>query len=384
MPGGRLTQQERQQIALGLADSLPYAEIARRLDRPTSTITREVMRNGGPTAYRADLAHRATERRAHRRRPAAPRGPESPRSRTGATPRPWREYEETFTTVLMASGLTKMTARVLTCLFTTDAGSLTASELAQRLQVSPASVSKAIAFLEGQSLVRRERDERRRDRYVVDDELFYQSTIASARANAQLVETARQGVAVLGPGHPGRRPPGEHRPLPRLHQRKHHPRRRTGPRSPPHQTRNDPGRHRPTGPGPRIGGPGPPTAKVTICSGSSDLGPDACGSTSSARHPAGRIPRARSTGARDPAWSQSAGTAKGSAAPPLSTAAIRRRSVKAAPGSRVTFRWPIAPVPAGVRGESARPRTGVRRLAVRARHADPRRRRARSRRGSPR
>ena len=71
MPGGRLSQQDRQQIALGLADSLPYAEIARRVDRPTSTVTREVMRNGGPTAYRADLAHRATERRAHRRRPAA-------------------------------------------------------------------------------------------------------------------------------------------------------------------------------------------------------------------------------------------------------------------------------------------------------------------------
>ena len=78
MPGGRLTQQERQQIALGLADSLPYAEIARRLDRPTSTITREVMRNGGPTAYRADLAHRATERRAHRRKHTPPRGQEAP------------------------------------------------------------------------------------------------------------------------------------------------------------------------------------------------------------------------------------------------------------------------------------------------------------------
>ncbi|MCT9112033.1 MarR family transcriptional regulator [Streptomyces mirabilis] len=91
-----------------------------------------------------------------------------------------------------------MTARVLTCLFTTDAGSLTASQLAQRLQVSPASISKAIAFLESQSLVRRERDERRRDRYVVDDDAWYEATIASARANDQLVETARQGVAVLG------------------------------------------------------------------------------------------------------------------------------------------------------------------------------------------
>nr|WP_237693619.1 MarR family transcriptional regulator [Streptomyces sp. SID2888] len=95
-----------------------------------------------------------------------------------------------------------MTARVLTCLFTTDAGSLTASQLARRLQVSPASVSKAIAFLESQSLVRRERDERRRDRYIVDDELFYQATIASARSNDRLVETARRGVSVLGPHTP--------------------------------------------------------------------------------------------------------------------------------------------------------------------------------------
>ncbi|MFE1857922.1 helix-turn-helix domain-containing protein [Streptomyces anandii] len=202
MPGGRLTQQERRQIALGLADSLPYAEIARRLGRPTSTVTREVMRNGGPTAYRADLAHRATERRAHRRR-AAP----APESRSVAQPHgrdaeAVAEYEETLTTVLMASGLPKMPARVLTCLFTSDAGSLTASRLAERLQVSPASISKAIAFLEGQSLVRRERDERRRDRYIVDDELFYQATVASARANDRLVETARQGVAVLGPHTP--------------------------------------------------------------------------------------------------------------------------------------------------------------------------------------
>ena len=202
MPGGRLTQQERQQIALGLADSLSYAEIARRLDRPTSTITREVMRNGGPTAYRADLAHRATERRTHRRRQTALRGQGAPAQRHGRDDEAVREYEETFTTLFMQQGLPKMTARVLTCLFTTDAGSLTASQLAQRLQVSPASVSKAIAFLESQSLVRRERDERRRDRYVVDDELFYQATIASARSNDQLAETARQGIAILGPHTP--------------------------------------------------------------------------------------------------------------------------------------------------------------------------------------
>ena len=191
MPGGRLTQQERQQIALGLADGLAYAEMARRLDRPTSTVTREVMRNGGPTGYRADLAHRATERRTHRRGPASSRGSQSAPQPHGRDAEAVREYEETFTTVMMASGLPKMMSRVLACLYTTDAGSLTASELAQRLQVSPASISKAIAFLEDMALVRRERDERRREHYVVDDDLWYQSMIRSAQANDQFVEVGR-------------------------------------------------------------------------------------------------------------------------------------------------------------------------------------------------
>jgi DNA-binding transcriptional regulator YhcF (GntR family) len=202
MPGGRLTQQERQQIVLGLGDGLAYAEIARRLDRPTSTITREVMRNGGPTAYRADLAHRATERRAHRRRPATPSGSQAPAPARGRDPEAVREYEETFTTLLMQSGLPKMMARALTCLYTSDEGVLTAPELVQRLQVSPASISKAMAFLESQGLIRRERDERRRDRYFVDDDVWYQSMIASARSNAELAETARKGVSVLGADSP--------------------------------------------------------------------------------------------------------------------------------------------------------------------------------------
>nr|WP_309225917.1 MarR family transcriptional regulator [Streptomyces lunaelactis] len=102
----------------------------------------------------------------------------------------------------MQQGLPKMTARVLTCLFITDAGSLTASELVQHLQVSPASISKAITFLEDQGLIRRERDEGRRERYIVDNDVWYQSMIASARSNAQLAETARQGVSILGPDTP--------------------------------------------------------------------------------------------------------------------------------------------------------------------------------------
>lgn len=202
MPGGRLTQQERQQIALGVADGLAYAEIARGLGRPTSTITREVTRNGGPTGYRAELAHHATERRAHRRRPAATRGPQSPAQADGRDAEAVRSYEEVFTALLMQQGLPKMTSRVLTCLFTADAGSLTAAELVQRLQVSPGSVSKAVSFLESQGLISRDRDERRRERYLVNDDVWYQSMIAAARSNTELAETARQGIDVLGPGSP--------------------------------------------------------------------------------------------------------------------------------------------------------------------------------------
>lgn len=203
MPGGRLTQRERQQIALGLADGLAYAEIARGLDRPTSTITREVMRNGGPTAYRADLAHHATERRTHRRRPAAPKAAApAPAPAHGRDPEAVRAYEETFTALLMQSGLPHIAARVLTCLYTADDGSLTASELVQRLRVSAGSVSKAITLLETQGLVARERDEGRRERYVADNDVWYQSMLASARSNVLLAETARQGVHVLGRGTP--------------------------------------------------------------------------------------------------------------------------------------------------------------------------------------
>ncbi|GAB3825999.1 helix-turn-helix domain-containing protein [Kribbella italica] len=200
MTGGRLSQKERQQIALGLADDLAYAEIARRLDRPTSTITREVMRNGGPTGYRADAAHRATERRAHRPKQTTPRAQGARTLGHQGDPEAVRQYEETFTSLLTAQGLPKIAARVLTSLLIAEAGSLTASELVQHLQVSPASISKAITFLDEQGLIRRERDERRRERYFADNDVWYQSTIASAHGSAQLAEVARQGVPVLGHG----------------------------------------------------------------------------------------------------------------------------------------------------------------------------------------
>ncbi|KMS75428.1 helix-turn-helix domain-containing protein [Streptomyces leeuwenhoekii] len=183
MPGGRLTQQDRQRIAAGLAEGLSYAEIARRLDRPTSTISREVARNGGPGGYRPQQAHRATVRRARRGTPAPPRA---------AGPR-GGPVEEEIIELAVRSGMPRMTARVHVDLLMSEDGRRTAAELAHRLQVSPASVSVAVNFLVQQGFVRRERDpRRRRDVYVVDDEVWYHSVVISAR---QTLESARAALA---------------------------------------------------------------------------------------------------------------------------------------------------------------------------------------------
>lgn len=179
-----MTQQERQRIAVGLADGLSYAEIARRLDRPTSTISREVARNGGPGGYRSQQAHQATVQRARRGTPAPPRaaGPQG-----GAV-------EEEIVALAVRSGMPRMTARVHVDLLLSEGGRRTAAELTRRLKVSPASVSVAVNLLVQQGYVRRERDpRRRRDIYVVDDEAWYHSVVISAR---QTLEVARASMAV--------------------------------------------------------------------------------------------------------------------------------------------------------------------------------------------
>lgn len=66
MPGVRLTVDEREEIALGLATGCSLATVADRLERPTSTVGREVERNGGRDRYRATRAQRESDERARR------------------------------------------------------------------------------------------------------------------------------------------------------------------------------------------------------------------------------------------------------------------------------------------------------------------------------
>ncbi|MGW2249955.1 helix-turn-helix domain-containing protein [Kitasatospora sp. NPDC001660] len=203
MPGGRLTDEDRRHIAAGLAEGLGYAEIGRRLGRPASTVMREVARNGGPDDYGADRAHEATRDRARRCKQVQPAAPSVPDCGHGRDPRAVLDLTESFTTLLEQQGLPRMMARVLVCLYVTDSGALTAADLVQRLRVSPASISHAVTFLEQQGMLRRERDPGgRRERYVIDDEIWLRSTLAALQMNEALVTASRRAAEILGSATP--------------------------------------------------------------------------------------------------------------------------------------------------------------------------------------
>lgn len=195
MPGGRLTYEDRRRIATALAEGRGYTEIARRLTRPTSTISREVARNGGPANYRADRAHQATAWRARRRTPRPPIATD-----TDNLPAV-QDFESEFAAMMARTGLAPTAAKVLACLYTSDSGSHTSAELVRHLGVSPASVSKAVAYLEKLAMVRRER-EGRRDRYVIDDDVPYQAWSSSTRTIRTWAATAGHGATLLGDATP--------------------------------------------------------------------------------------------------------------------------------------------------------------------------------------
>ncbi|WP_407284895.1 helix-turn-helix domain-containing protein [Streptomyces sp. BP-8] len=199
MPGGRLTSEDRQHIATWLAEGLGYAEIGRRLERPASTVMREVTRNGGPDGYGADRAQDATRDRARRRKQAQPPAPPVPDIGHGRDPQAVQDFTESYTALLVQQGLPQMAARVLVCLYITDSGTLTAADLVQQLRVSPASVSHAVTFLEQQGILRRERTPgERRERYVIDDDIWLRSTLAAVQMNDALVAASQRGAEILG------------------------------------------------------------------------------------------------------------------------------------------------------------------------------------------
>jgi DNA-binding transcriptional regulator GbsR (MarR family) len=203
VPGPRLNRTERERVAAGLAARRDYAEIARQLGRPTSTVSREVARNGGPAAYDADRAEAAAHERARRPRGNLATADGAAGAGQAQGPRADRlVFLDEFAESVVATGVPRTAARVLVRIHSADEG-LTAADLITVLGVSRAAVSNAVAYLDRLRLIRREREPAgRRERYVVGDDVWSASWNESVEANARWVRITARGVEALGPETP--------------------------------------------------------------------------------------------------------------------------------------------------------------------------------------
>ncbi len=114
-------------------------------------------------------------------------------------PRDVDRFIERFAMFLADAGLARMPARVFGALLVTDDGKLTAGELADRLQVSPAAISGAVRYLVQVGLIVRRRDPgERRDHYEVTDDLWYEVYANRDDQFKQWSELMEEGVAAVG------------------------------------------------------------------------------------------------------------------------------------------------------------------------------------------
>jgi DNA-binding transcriptional regulator GbsR (MarR family) len=112
-----------------------------------------------------------------------------------------RRYAEQFGNVLADSGWPRMSARVFAAILASEKGRMTAAELSDQLQASPAAISGAVRYLLQLGLASREREPgSRRDVYVVQDNFWFESMMRQDRALVRWEEILEQMLKVSGEG----------------------------------------------------------------------------------------------------------------------------------------------------------------------------------------
>lgn len=193
MGRGRLSLEDRQAITVGLVEGRSYAQIARQIGRPTSTVSREVARNGHRD-YNAVEAQQA-KRGGTRKRVA-----EAQRNTTNDDK---HAFVKELASTVETTGMPRMASRVFASLVTSTADTMAASDLVRDLGVSPASVSKAIGYLEGMELAERHVEPgSRKERYRVSDDVWTRAIRADSRGHGSVADVARHGIALFGEDSP--------------------------------------------------------------------------------------------------------------------------------------------------------------------------------------
>ena len=116
---------------------------------------------------------------------------------------PLFSYIERFAAVLVTAGFPPMPARVFVALLVTDAGRLSAAELAEVLQISPAAVSGAVRYLIQLGLVHKERvPGSRRDYYRMPGGMWDSLIRQRDQVMTRWTALVREGIDLVGPDTP--------------------------------------------------------------------------------------------------------------------------------------------------------------------------------------
>ena len=120
------------------------------------------------------------------------------------------EFIEKFAAMLIMAGFPPMPARVFVALLVTDSGRLTAAELGDLLQISPAAVSGAVRYLSGVGLVHKERvPGSRREYYRMPGDVWHQVMLHRDQALTRWASLLKEGIDLVGAESPaGRRMAG--------------------------------------------------------------------------------------------------------------------------------------------------------------------------------
>src|SRR6201996_5799149 len=110
------------------------------------------------------------------------------------------EFIEKFAAMLIVAGFPPMPARVFVALLVTDAGRLTAAELAAVLRISPAAVSGAVRYLIQIGMVHKERvPGSRRDYYRMPGGMWDSLIRQRDQVMTRWTALVREGIDLVGP-----------------------------------------------------------------------------------------------------------------------------------------------------------------------------------------
>lgn len=110
-----------------------------------------------------------------------------------------RSFVENLALVFADWGFPRMPGRVLFALMTADEPGLTATELAERIEASPAAISGAVRYLNQLGLTTREAvPGSRRDVYKLRDNAWYQAAFAKMSFYNVIETAANDAVQALG------------------------------------------------------------------------------------------------------------------------------------------------------------------------------------------